>query len=191
MLATVETEDVVSFAVHGFLAPAHGFSVLCGRIFLLAHLRHSTAAVPSIRRVIGFPERVAHGKCHPIEGSVFRAHLVILGRAVLQVVPVAILAELFPLRRHGGRSLYEVVFGVQIVGIVGVVDLLDVIQKAFERLFVAILIEHGRESLVELVERLDAREDVVGAGKPFAHLVAHLYLLEASIKDARMGGDHC
>lgn len=121
----------------------------------------------------------------------FRAHLVILGRAVLQVVPVAILAELFPLRRHGGRSLYEVVFSVQIVGIVGVVDLLDVIQKAFERLFVAILIEHGRESLVELVERLDAREDVVGAGKPFAHLVAHLYLLEASIKDARMGGDHC
>lgn len=145
--------------------------------------------VPSIRRVIGFPERVAHGECHPIEGSVFRAHLVILGRAVLQVVSVAILAELFPLGRHGGRSLYEVVFGVQIVGIVGVVDLPDIVQEAFERLFIAILIEHGRESLVELVERLDAREDVVGAGKTLAHLVAHLYLLEAAIKDARMGGN--
>ena len=119
----------------------------------------------------------------------FRAHLVILGRAVLQVVSVAVLAELFPLCRHGGRSLYEVVFGVQIVGIVGVVDFLYIVQEAFERLFIAILIEHGRESLVELVERLDAREDVVGAGKTLAHLVAHLYLLEASIKDARMGGN--
>lgn len=145
--------------------------------------------VPSIRWVIGFPERVAHRERHTIEGSVFRAHLVILGRAVLQVVSVAILAELFPLGRHGGRSLYEVVFGVQIVGIVGVVDLPDIIQEAFERLFIAILIEHGRESLVELVERLDAREDVVGAGKTLAHLVAHLYLLEASIEDARMGGN--
>ena len=145
--------------------------------------------VPSIRRVIGFPERVAHRECHPIEGSVFRAYLVILGRAVLQVVSVAVLAELFPLRRHGGRSLYEVVFGVQIVGIVGVVDFLDVVQEAFERLFIAILIEHGRESLVELVERLDAREDVVGTGKPLAHLVAHLYLLEAAIKDACMGSN--
>lgn len=78
---------------------------------------------------------------------------------------------------------------MQIVGIVGVVDLPDIVQEAFERLFIAILIEHGRESLVELVERLDAREDVVGAGKTLAHLVAHLYLLEAAIKDARMGGN--
>ena len=145
--------------------------------------------VPSIRWVIGFPERVAHRERHTIEGSVFRAHLVILGRAVLQVVSVAILAELFPLGRHGGRSLYEVVFGVQIVGIVGVVDLPDIVQEAFERLFIAILIEHGRESLVELVERLDAREDVVGAGKPLAHLVAHLYLLKTVVEDTRMGGD--
>ena len=119
----------------------------------------------------------------------FRAYLVILGRAVLQVVSVAVLAELFPLRRHGGRSLYEVVFGVQIVGIVGVVDLLYIVQEAFERLFIAILIEHGRESLVELVERLDAREDVVGTGKPFAHLVAHLDLLKTIIKHRGVGAD--
>lgn len=48
LLATVEAEDVVSFAVHGLLAPAHGFSVLCGRVFLLSHLYHGTAAVPAI-----------------------------------------------------------------------------------------------------------------------------------------------
>ena len=48
LLATVEAEDVVSFAVHGLLAPTHGFAVLCGRIFLLAHLYHGTAAVPAI-----------------------------------------------------------------------------------------------------------------------------------------------
>ena len=39
------------------------------------------------------------------------------------VVSVAILAKLFPLCSHGGRSLYEVVFSMQIVGIVCVVDL--------------------------------------------------------------------
>lgn len=48
LLATVEAEDVVSFAVHGFLAPAHGFAVLCSRVFLLSHLYHGTAAVPAI-----------------------------------------------------------------------------------------------------------------------------------------------
>ena len=58
LLATVEAEDVVSFATHDFLAPAHGFAVLCGWIFLLVHLYHGTATIPSIWREIGFPERV-------------------------------------------------------------------------------------------------------------------------------------
>ena len=119
----------------------------------------------------------------------FWTYLAILGGTVLQVVLIAILSELLPLCSHGGRSLYEVVFCMQIVGVVGVVDLLNVIQKAFERLFITILIEHGRKSLVELVECLDTREDVVGTSKTLAHLVAHLYFLKTSVKDTRMGGD--
>ena len=70
-----------------------------------------------------------------------RAHLVIMGGAVLQEVAVAILAVLFPLRRHLCRGLHEVVLSVEVIGVVGLVYLANVVQKAFERLSIAVLIE--------------------------------------------------
>lgn len=46
--------------------------------------------------------------------------------------------------------------------VVGFVYLPDVVQKAFEGFPLAVLVEQGGEGFVELVEGLDAGEDVVG-----------------------------
>ena len=106
-----------------------------------------------------------------------RPHLAVASRAVLQIVAVAVLSEPLPLGGHLGRRLHEVVLRPEIVGVVGRVNLLNVVQKAFERLSIAVLIEQGRERLVQLVERLHAREDIVGASEPSPHGVGHRFLI--------------
>ena len=91
-----------------------------------------------------------------MECGVFRAHLVVVRRAVLQVVAVAVLHEPLPFGRHFGGSLHEVEFRPQVVRVVGGVNALHVLQEAFERLSVAVLIQQGGERLVQLMERLHA-----------------------------------
>ena len=66
---------------------------------------------------------------------------------------------------------------------------MDIIQEAFERLFISILIEHGRESLVELVERFHAGEDIVRPLEALAHGIRHLHLFESRIQSTSMGID--
>ena len=48
--------------------------------------------------------------------------------------------------------MHEVVFGSKVVLVVGLVYLPDIVQKAFERLFIAILIEQGGERFIQLVK---------------------------------------
>lgn len=50
--------------------------------------------------------------------------------------------------------MHEVILSAQIVAVVGLVNLLNVVIKLFERLSIAVLIEEGWEGLVELVEGL-------------------------------------
>lgn len=118
-----------------------------------------------------------------------RTHLAIVCRAVLEVVAVAVLREPFLLGSHLRRRLYEVVLRTEIVGVVGLVDLTNIIQKGFERLSVAIRIQQGRERLVEFVERFHAREDIVRPLEALAHDIRHLHLLERGIQCAGMGVD--
>ena len=63
----------------------------------------------------------------------------------------------------------KVVFRAEVVGVVGRVDVLNVVQKAFEGLSFTVLIKERGECLVEFVERLYTREDIVGALEPTAH----------------------
>lgn len=118
-----------------------------------------------------------------------RTHLAIVCRAVLEVVAVAVLREPFPLGRHLRRRLYEVVLRTEIVGVVGLVDLTNIIQKGFERLSVAVRIQQGRERLVEFVERFHAREDIVRPLEALAYDIRHFHLLERGIQSAGMGVD--
>ena len=53
-------------------------------------------------------------------------------------------------------------FCTKVVLVVGTVYLLNVIQKLSEWVSIAILVDKRRERLIELEERLDAEEDVVG-----------------------------
>ena len=62
----------------------------------------------------------------------FRPDLIIAGGAVLQVVTVSILGELFPFCRHLRGCVDEVVLRVEIVLIVRLVYLLNVVIKLFE-----------------------------------------------------------
>ena len=52
-------------------------------------------------------------------------------------------------------------FCTKVVLVVGTFYLLNVIQKLFEWFSIAVLVDKRRERLIELVERLDAEEDVV------------------------------
>ena len=113
--------------------------------------------------------------------------LIVLLGTVLEIVAVAVLHEPLPFSGHLGGSGHEVVFGTEIVGIIGLVDAPDIVEETFERLSNAILIKKGRESLVELMESLDAGEDPVGAMEAPAHGVGHLHLLKGGIEEGSMG----
>ena len=71
--------------------------------------------------------------------GVFRAHLTIIGRSVLEIITVTILHKFLPFGSHLSRSLNEVVFGTQVVAVVSLINLSNIIQKAFEGLSIAVL----------------------------------------------------
>ena len=71
----------------------------------------------------------------------FRTHLVIALGAVLEIVAVAVAHELFPSSCHLSRGTYEVVLGPEVVGVICRVNALNIVQKLFKRLSIAILIE--------------------------------------------------
>ena len=82
--------------------------------------------------------------------------------------------------------MYEIVLSVEVVLIVCFVDLLNVVIKLFERLSIAVLIEEGWESLVELVEGLESGEDVVGPREPPPHGLRHGHFLKSLVEDVSM-----
>lgn len=83
-------------------------------------------------------------------------YLVVVGGTVLEIVTIAVLLELLPTGSHISGSIDEIVLSTEVVVIVGLVDASNIIQKLFERLTIAALIEEGRKGLVELMEGFDA-----------------------------------
>ena len=71
--------------------------------------------------------------------GVFRAHLTIIGRSVLEIITVTILHKFLPFGSHLSRRLNEVVFRPQVVAVVSLINLSNIIQKAFEGLSIAVL----------------------------------------------------
>ena len=57
----------------------------------------------------------------------FRAHPAVTSRAVLEIVSVAVPQETFPFAGHLGRSLHEIIFGPEVVGVIGFVDLSNIV----------------------------------------------------------------
>ena len=88
--------------------------------------------------------------------GMFRANLAIPGRPVLEVVAVPVFCEPFPLGGHSRRSLHKVVLCPEVAPIIGFVNLPDIVQKAFERFSIAVLIQQGGEGFVQFMERLQA-----------------------------------
>ena len=82
----------------------------------------------------------------------FRAHFAIGGSPVLEVVAVTVLHKALPFGGHLCRGLHEVEFGTEIVLVVRFVYLPDIVQKAFERLSAAVLIEQRRGCFIQFVE---------------------------------------
>ena len=181
--AGVEAEESFGVALEGFAGAGHGLVVWSFGVFILAYLNGCAPAVPAVGRIVGGPEGVGGRECDSGEGRMLGAHMVVAGGAVLEVIAVAVAGDLLPFGGHGGGGVSKVVLGAQVVLIVGFVDRLNVIQKAFEGLSNAILIEQGGEGLIELVESLDAGEDVVGLLKSGAHGVAHPDLTESAVED--------
>uniref|UniRef100_UPI003570F11C hypothetical protein n=1 Tax=Segatella baroniae TaxID=305719 RepID=UPI003570F11C len=65
----------------------------------------------------------------------------------------------------------KVVFGTEVVSVIGFVDLLNIIQELFEWLSIAILIKEQRERLIEFVKSLESGENIGGLLEAFAHRV--------------------
>lgn len=88
--------------------------------------------------------------------------------AVLQqvAVPVLIVPPLLPPGSHDGRCHGEVVFRFQVPAVIGLVHLLNVIQKVFKGLPVPVRIEQRGERLVQLMEGLEAGKDVIAFLEP-------------------------
>ena len=61
-----------------------------------------------------------------MQNGVFLAHIAIAGRAILQIVSVAVLFKVVPFNGHLRALHGMVVFGLQVVTVVGVVYLLNV-----------------------------------------------------------------
>ena len=187
LLPWIESEYSLGVALQSLLSPCHCLVARSGGILRLSDLYDGAPAVPSVRWVVGLPERVGHGQCDTVERRVLRAHLIISGGAVLKVVSVSILGVLFPFCRHLGRGVYEIVLSVEIILIVCLVYFLNVIIKLSKRLSIAVLIEEGWEGLVELVKGLDPGEDVVGPREPPVHGLGHGYFLKSLVEDVGMG----
>ena len=81
----------------------------------------------------------------------FGAYAPVARGAVLEVVAVSVLHEVLPLGGHVCRSLAEVIFRAEVVLVVGTVYPLNVIPKLLERFSIPVLIDEGRECLVEFM----------------------------------------
>lgn len=115
-----------------------------------------------------------------MEGGMLRTHPFVADSSVLEIVFVSVLGKPFPLGCHLGRRHGKVILRPQIVAVVGIVDLSNVVQKRLERFSIAVRIDQCRESLIELMEGLEAGKDVVRSmqslpcQKPFLHrLICH------------------
>lgn len=112
----------------------------------------------------------------------FRAHLVIALCTVLEIISVAVAHELLPPTGHLRRCGHEVIFSPEVIGIIGFVDALNIIQKPFEWLSVAVLIKQRRECLVQLMKSLHAGKNVIRPGKASAHRIRHLNHLKGRVE---------
>ena len=130
--AGVEAEDgglVVAESVEtdgGFLSLADGLPAVGERVLALVDLHGRAAAPPSVGREIGSPERVVGGEGDAVQCGVFLADAVVTSGAVLEVVAVLLRLEVLPLGGHLGGGDGEIVFGAQVVAVVGAVYLEDI-----------------------------------------------------------------
>ena len=60
---------------------------------------------------------------------------------VLEIVAVAVAHELFPLRGHLGRGADEVILGPEVIRVICGVNALNIVQKPFKGLSIAVLIK--------------------------------------------------
>lgn len=185
----IEAEHPLGVLPQGFIAERHRLIVVCGRIFGFADPDDSAAAVPAIGREEFCPEGIRRGQGHAVKRGVLRTHPVVLLSPVLQIISVSVTHELLPFGGHLSRSGYEVIFGAEVVGIISPVDAPDIIQKAFERFPGAVIIEHRRKSLVQLMESLHAGENEVGALESAAQGLGHRSALERGVENSGMGVD--
>ncbi len=83
LLAGVEAEHPFGVLPERVLRPPVGLVPVGRAVRVLQHLDRDTSTVPSIRRVVLVPEGVGHRQGDPVQGGVFRPHLVVPGRPVL------------------------------------------------------------------------------------------------------------
>lgn len=70
---------------------------------------------------------------------VFLPHPLVVRRPVLQIVPIAVLLEIVPFRRHLGRRYRVIVFRIQIVAVILGVDFCDVLVEFLERFYPSVV----------------------------------------------------
>ena len=83
LYAGVEMEDALCVVLQSLFASFHSLVVRCDGVFGFSHLDYCASAVPSVGRIVCLPEGIGWGERHAVEGSVFGAHLVVAGSAVL------------------------------------------------------------------------------------------------------------
>ena len=137
----VEAEHTAVVAGESVSGSFFGLVVGSFGVFIFEDLNGGATAVPAIRREIGLPEGVGRREGDAMEGGVFGSYRSVVSGAVLEIVTVAVGGELFPTRSHLSGSVCEVVFGAEVVTVIGIVDFLNVVQKLFERLTDTVLID--------------------------------------------------
>ena len=175
--AGVEAEDLLAGGFGAVVAAEHGEVWVGGGIFALADLYGGAAAPPAIGREIERPERVGGWQGCAVQNCVILTHAVILGGAVLEVVAVAVLLNLLPARGHEGSADGVVIFRIEVVVVIPVVDRFDITAECFKGLNVAFVGGEGEPDLAESVERLESGEDkgvvLEGVAHSFGHLMRY------------------
>lgn len=158
LLAGVESEDLLfgcGCAVFAFL---DGIVRVGGWVFSFADADGGASAVPSVGRKVFVPEWVCHREGDTVEFAVFLPHAVVTGCAVLEVVAVGGPFPLFPFHGHLGGCCGEVVFRLEVVAVIGVVDGFHILVELLEGLEAAVIrLEHTR-GLFEFVVCFEAGE---------------------------------
>ena len=113
----------------------------------------------------------------------FGAHVAVSLCAVLEHVARGVLVEALPSGSHLCRSLCEIELGAEVIDVVVLVHLEHLLDELAERLPLPVLVEEAGESLVELMEGLDAGEHIVAPMEPLPHGIAHRHTAEAAVQD--------